>query len=139
MDAKKIMKIFEDTAYVRMGGSPEELKAAQYIQQQVAEMGLTATIEGFPVQMATMQEAQLLIDGVSVTCHLCGCIIEEGRISVCITGKTLSDGIIGILCFDNVHSRERITVILQILIIMLNYKVGLLRHVINRDITLLRR
>ena len=68
MDAKQIMEIFEDTAYVRMGGSPEELKAAQYIQQQVANMGLTAIIEGFPVQMANMQEAQLLIDGYAITC-----------------------------------------------------------------------
>ena len=28
MEATKIMKIFTDTAYVRTGGSPEELKAA---------------------------------------------------------------------------------------------------------------
>ena len=68
MDAKQIMKIIQDTAYVRMGGSPEELQAAQYIQQQVAQMGMTATIEGFPVQMATLQEAQLLIDGNPITC-----------------------------------------------------------------------
>ena len=68
MDAKQIMKIFEDTAYVRMGGSPEELQAAQYIQQQVAAMGMTAAIEGFPVQMAMLQEAQLLIDGCPITC-----------------------------------------------------------------------
>ena len=36
MDAKKIMKIFEDTAYVRMGGSDEELRAAKYLQSLCA-------------------------------------------------------------------------------------------------------
>lgn len=34
MDAKQIMKIFEDTAYVRMGGSMEELKAAEYLRDR---------------------------------------------------------------------------------------------------------
>ena len=35
MDIQDIMKIFDDTAYVRMGGSPDELKAAQYLQTSV--------------------------------------------------------------------------------------------------------
>ena len=68
MDANKIMKIFEDTAYVRMGGSAEELKAAQYLQEKCAEMGLNATIEPFEVDMATMQQAEFYADGESITC-----------------------------------------------------------------------
>ena len=68
MDAKQIMKIFEDTAYVRMGGSTEELKAAQYLQGKCAELGLEAQIVPFDVDMATIHEAQLLADGVSVIC-----------------------------------------------------------------------
>ena len=68
MDANQIMKIFEDTAYVRMGGSPEELKAAQYLQSKCAELGLAAKIVPFDVDMATIHEAQFLADGVSVTC-----------------------------------------------------------------------
>ena len=68
MDAQSIMKIFADTAYVRMGGSPEELQAAEYLKAQCAAMGLEAHLEGFPVDMATMQEAQLLVDGESITC-----------------------------------------------------------------------
>ena len=68
MDAKQIMKIFEDTAYVRMGGSEEELKCANYLAGKCAELGLTATIESFPVQMATISEAQLICDGVSIPC-----------------------------------------------------------------------
>ena len=73
MDVTKIMKIFKDTAYVRMGGSEEELKAAKYIQLLCAEMGLHAQIEGFEVDMATMQEAMLYADGVQIPCkgYLC--------------------------------------------------------------------
>ena len=73
MDAKQIMKIFEDTAYVRMGGSVEEYKAAEYIKNCCAGLGLDARIEGFEVDMATMQEAVFEADGVAVTCkgYLC--------------------------------------------------------------------
>ena len=68
MDAKQIMKFFEDTAYVRMGGSQEELRCAKYLKAKLEEMGLEANIEEFDVDMAEIQEAQLLVDGVSVTC-----------------------------------------------------------------------
>ena len=73
MDAKKIMQYFEDTAYVRMGGSQEELKCAQYLQQCCADMGLEAKLEAFEVDMATMQEAVLLADGQEIPCkgYLC--------------------------------------------------------------------
>ena len=68
MNAKKIMQIFKDTAYIRMGGSPEELRAAQYLQSKCAEMGLTASIEAFDVDMATIQEAVLTVDGKEIVC-----------------------------------------------------------------------
>ena len=63
-----IMKIFADTAYVRMGGSNEELRCAEYLKEQCAAMGLEATIEGFPVQMANIEEATLVVDGKEITC-----------------------------------------------------------------------
>ena len=68
MDARKIMKIFEDTAYVRMGGSAEELRAAEYLKEQCAAFGCEAQIVPFDVDMATIEQAELLVDGVSVTC-----------------------------------------------------------------------
>ena len=68
MDPKAIMKIFEDTAYVHTGGSAEELKAAQYIQSVAAGFGLESVLEEFDVDMATMHEAVLEVDGVSVPC-----------------------------------------------------------------------
>ena len=68
MDAKQIMQIFADTAFVRMGGSEEELTTARYIQSKCAEMGLDATIEGFEVDMATITEATLTVDGITIPC-----------------------------------------------------------------------
>lgn len=68
MDAKKIMQIFEDTAYVRMGGSPEERKAAEYLQAQCAQLGLEASIVPFEVDMATIKRAELYADGESIPC-----------------------------------------------------------------------
>ena len=68
MDAKQIMKIFEDTAYVRMGGSMEELKAAEYLKEKCAELGFAAEIVPFDVDMATIQEAKLIVDGEEITC-----------------------------------------------------------------------
>ncbi len=73
MNAEQIMKIFEETAYVRMGGSSQERKAAQYIQEKCAELGLEARIEPFEVDMATLEEAHLFADGKEITCkgYLC--------------------------------------------------------------------
>ena len=65
MDA---MKIFEETAYVRMGGTAEELRCAQYLQAQVAALGLEAAIEPFQVQMADISKAVLLVDGQEIPC-----------------------------------------------------------------------
>ena len=68
MEPKLIQKIFTDTAYVRTGGSPEELKAAEYIRNLCATFGATAAIEEFDVQMATMHTDTLTVDGVSLPC-----------------------------------------------------------------------
>ena len=68
MDAKQIMKIFEDTAYVRMGGSAEELQCAEYLKKCCEKMGLEAKLETFTVDMATMQEAVLLVAGKEIPC-----------------------------------------------------------------------
>ena len=68
MNTKQIMKIFEDTAYVRMGGSPEELKTAEYLKSQCEAIGLNAQIVPFEVDMATIQTAKLYADGEEGTC-----------------------------------------------------------------------
>ena len=68
MIAKDIMKIFEETAYVRMGGSAEELRCAEYIRDYCGKMDLNASIETFPVDMANIREAKFFADGISVPC-----------------------------------------------------------------------
>ena len=73
MDAREIMEIFAETAYTRTGGSPEELRCAEYLAEKCAGMGLLAQIEPFPVEMASIQEARLTVDGIEVPCkgYLC--------------------------------------------------------------------
>lgn len=73
MDAKQIMKIFEETAYVRTGGNDGELRCAEYLRNKCAEMGLEAEILPFDVDMAHMKRAEFCADGVSIPCrgYLC--------------------------------------------------------------------
>ncbi len=73
MNANQIMQIFEDTAYIRTGGSPEELRCAEYLRDRVADLGHCAQIVPFEVPMAQIQEAMLLADGREIPCkgYLC--------------------------------------------------------------------
>ena len=69
MRSKLIEKIFRDTAYVRMGGSAEELKTAQYLCDLGQNLGVKSYIEEFEVDMADVKRAELYIDGEPVTCR----------------------------------------------------------------------
>lgn len=69
MQPNTIMQILNDTAFIRTGGSPEELKCAEYIVAKCGEMGLEAHIESFPVAMARIDEAKLIVDGVEIPCQ----------------------------------------------------------------------
>ena len=69
MRSKQIEKIFRDTAYVRMGGSAEEKRAAEYIKSVCATFGGEAYFEEFEVDMADVKRAELYIDGKAITCH----------------------------------------------------------------------
>lgn len=68
MDTKTISRIFEETAYVRMGGSEEELRAAKYLAAECAKFGCEAALESFQVDMATIHNATLLVDGRQIPC-----------------------------------------------------------------------
>ena len=136
MDANSIMKIFADTAYVRMGGGAEELRCAEYLVQQCAELGLEARIEPFAVQMATIQEATLTVDGESVTCKgylnagsaeveapfyylpstdvhsLSGCkgkiVMVDGYLGHWIYQDLLENGAVGFITYDgNINYADR--------------------------------
>ena len=73
MKAELIETIFSETAYVRMGGSPEEKRAAEYLQGVCKEAGLDARLESFEVDMATVHTATLTVDGKEIPCkgYLC--------------------------------------------------------------------
>ena len=73
MNEKNILEIFQDTAYVRVGGTPEERKTAEYLAEKVSALGLEAQLQEFPVPMAEIRDAQLLADGKAVPCkgYLC--------------------------------------------------------------------
>ena len=73
MNANDIMKIFEETAYVRMGGSAEELRTAEYLVKKCAEFGCEARLDAFDVEMASIREAILTVDGKEIPCkgYLC--------------------------------------------------------------------
>ena len=73
MDLNTITRIFEETAYVRTGGSAEELRCAKYIQAECAKFGCQAQLEAFEVDWAQMHEAVLMVDGRQIPCkgYLC--------------------------------------------------------------------
>ena len=68
MTNAQLRKIFDDTAYVRTGGSAQELRTAKYLQQVCKDMGLEAHLEAFPVELAKVEEAVLTIDGKEIPC-----------------------------------------------------------------------
>ena len=68
MNLQQIDQILQETAYVRTGGSPEELKCAEYICGKCAELGLEARLEAFEVNMADIKTAKLIVDGQEVPC-----------------------------------------------------------------------
>ena len=59
MNLQQIDQILQETAYVRTGGSPEELKCAEYLVGKCKEMGLEAYLESFEVDMADISQASL--------------------------------------------------------------------------------
>ena len=68
MDIKQLEQYFIDTAYIRTGGSKEELQCAKYLKEQCKKLGGKATLESFEVQVAEMEEAKLFVDGKEITC-----------------------------------------------------------------------
>ena len=68
MNRKQLKKIFDDTYYTRLSGTPEELKAAEYLAELSRGFGAETRLEAFDVDMADIESASLLADGVSIPC-----------------------------------------------------------------------
>ncbi len=109
MDANQIMQVFQDTAYIRTGGSAEELRCAEYLVSRCAALGLEAAIEPFEVEMADIHDAQLIVGGESIPCKGYRCAgeaeleaplyyltsMDNYSLSQCRGKIVLSDGYMG--------------------------------------------
>lgn len=75
MTKREIMKMFRDTEYIRVGGSAEELRCAEYIKDRCASFGCEAHIEPFKSEFGDVHSATLTIDGKEIPCTgyaMCG-------------------------------------------------------------------
>lgn len=68
MNCKTAEKILLDNAYVRISGSDEELRCAEYLRAKCAEMGLDARLEPFPIKKYRETCARLTVDGKEIEC-----------------------------------------------------------------------
>lgn len=125
MNIREINKILKETAYVRTGGSPEELRCAQYIASRCSDLGLCATLEAFDVHLYTDKRSSLKIDGREVECKAffgspngtveAGLYYLEGKDKISIKkcrGKiVLIDGPIGYKLYDSLTEAGAVGVI----------------------------
>ncbi len=83
MELKLIDKILSDTAYVRMGGRPEEKRAAEYLVSLCDSYKGGAYTEEFSVDMGDIKKEKLTADGREIPCKAymcCGSGAVEGEL-----------------------------------------------------------
>ena len=68
MDTQNIERILNETAYIRTGGSLEELRCAQYLQRECEKLGFETTLEAFSVAMSDLRTATLTVAGKEIPC-----------------------------------------------------------------------
>lgn len=73
MEQNIIKKILEDTAFVHVSGTPEELKVAEYLKAACEERGVPAAIETFEVPGSDIEHSRLLADGVEIPANPYNC------------------------------------------------------------------
>lgn len=73
MNIEKIDRILQETAYIRTGGSEQELSCANYLKAECEKLGFSAQLEAFDVPMAAIKSAALVVDGKEIPCkgYLC--------------------------------------------------------------------
>jgi len=73
MDLQHISRILQETAYIRTGGSEQELTCANYLKAECERLGFTASLEAFDVPMASIQKAKLIAGNKEIPCkgYLC--------------------------------------------------------------------
>ena len=68
MNCKTINKILSETSYVRLSGTEEEKKCAEYIKSFCCNLNIDAKLEPFPVVMYDEKFAKLVVDGKEIPC-----------------------------------------------------------------------
>lgn len=73
MNIETINRILKETAYIRTGGSAQELTCAEYLRNECERLGFSARLEAFDVPMAAIRRAALTANGQSIPCkgYLC--------------------------------------------------------------------
>ncbi|MBO4913961.1 MAG: hypothetical protein J5449_02040, partial [Oscillospiraceae bacterium] len=83
MNTRTLRQIFKDTDYVHRSGTAEELRAAEYLKDRCAGLGVEAHLESFPVPMGEIEEAHVFADGREIPCKgffCCGSGTVEGEL-----------------------------------------------------------
>ena len=83
MNTRTLRQIFKDTDYTRCSGTPEELKAAEYLKAFCEKLGVPALLESFPVPMGEIEYARVYADGKEIPCRgftCCGSGEAEGEL-----------------------------------------------------------
>ena len=83
MTHDELKQIFLDTDYPHTSGTPEELKAAEYLRSRCEALGVPARLEGFRVAMAEMEACSVTADGEEIPCRAfygCGSGETEGEL-----------------------------------------------------------
>lgn len=73
MNLQHINRILQETAYIRTGGSTQELSCAEYLKAECERLGFSARLEAFDVPMAKISHAKLVANGTEIPCkgYLC--------------------------------------------------------------------
>jgi hypothetical protein len=69
MTTEQLKQLFIDTDYPHTSGTPEELKAAEYLKARCEALGVPAHLEGFRVAMAEMESCSVTADGEEIPCR----------------------------------------------------------------------
>lgn len=75
MKRNAIREILKNTDYIRVSGSEEEKKAAEYLKSLCEERGANTFMESFSVDVAEITKTSLTVNGQSIPCKgykLCG-------------------------------------------------------------------
>ena len=80
-DVNRAFHLLEKISFERLGGSKEELKAAEILMEEIKKEGVEPHLEEFEVDHSNIKIAELIIDGKQIPCtgvKMSGSTLEEG-------------------------------------------------------------